>query len=70
MAGWLTQMLVIAVAGREATRELSVIQIMEVRGTLGLLMLYPLIHFSVGLAAMKTARPLQHIGRKIGRAHV
>jgi drug/metabolite transporter (DMT)-like permease len=65
MAGWLTQMLVVAIAGREASRELSVIQIMEVRGTFGLLMLYPLIHFNGGLAVLKTARPLQHIGRSL-----
>src|SRR3954470_24998465 len=65
MAGWLTQMLIIAIAGREATRELNVIQIMEVRGTLGLLMLYPLIRLGGGLGAMKTARPVQHIGRSL-----
>ena len=29
MAGWLAQMLIMAIAGREATRELNVFQIME-----------------------------------------
>lgn len=65
MAGWLTLMLIVAIAGREATRELNVFQIMQVRGTIGLLMLYPLIRLSGGFAALKTARPLQHIGRSL-----
>ena len=39
MAGWLTLMVVIAVAGREAARELSVFQIMLLRSTLGIAML-------------------------------
>ena len=34
MAGWLTLMLVVAVAGRETTRELNVFQIMEMRSVL------------------------------------
>ncbi len=35
MAGWLAQMLIMTVAGRETTRELNVFQIMEVRSILG-----------------------------------
>ena len=46
MAGWLALMLIVAVAGRETTRELNVFQIMEVRSVLGFLMLYPLIRRS------------------------
>ncbi|SHH33754.1 DMT family transporter [Bradyrhizobium erythrophlei] len=65
MAGWLAQMLIVAVAGRETTRELNVFQIMEVRSIIGFLMLYPLIHMHGGFAAMKTSRPLQHIGRNL-----
>ena len=65
MAGWLSLMLVMAVAGRETTRELNVFQIMEVRSLLGLCMLYPLIRMSGGFAAMRTARPLQHISRSL-----
>jgi drug/metabolite transporter (DMT)-like permease len=65
MAGWLTLMLIVAVAGREATRELNVFQIMAVRSVLGFFMLYPLIHMNGGLAAMKTSRPLQHIARNL-----
>lgn len=65
MAGWLALMLVMLVAGREATRELNVFQIMEMRSVIGLILLYPLIHLNGGLAGMKTARPLQHIGRNV-----
>src|SRR5450432_1251190 len=65
MAGWLTLMLIVAVAGREATRELNVFEIMELRSILGFFMLYPLIHVNGGFAAMKTSRPLQHVGRNL-----
>ena len=65
MAGWLALMLIVAVAGRETTRELNVFQIMEVRSALGLLMLYPLVHLNGGLPAMRTSRPLQHIARNL-----
>jgi drug/metabolite transporter (DMT)-like permease len=65
MAGWLSLMLVVVVAGREATRELNVFQIMELRTGLGLFMLYPLVYLSGGLAAMKTSRPLAHASRNL-----
>jgi drug/metabolite transporter (DMT)-like permease len=65
MAGWLTLMLIVAVAGRETTRELNVFEIMEVRSILGFFMLYPLVHMNGGLAAMKTSRPFQHVGRSL-----
>jgi drug/metabolite transporter (DMT)-like permease len=65
MAGWLSLMLVVVVAGREATRELNVFQIMELRSGLGLLMLYPLIRLSGGFAALKTSRPLTHVARNL-----
>jgi drug/metabolite transporter (DMT)-like permease len=65
MAGWLALMLIVAVAGRETTRELNVFQIMELRSLLGLFLLYPLIQLNGGLAAMKTSRPLQHIVRNL-----
>ena len=65
MAGWLALMLIVAVAGRETTRELNVFQVMEVRSMLGFVMLYPLIRMNGGFAAMKTSRPLQHIGRNL-----
>src|SRR4030081_393272 len=65
MAGWLALMLIVAIAGRETTRELNVFQIMEIRSILGFLRLYPLIRANGGFAAMKTSRPLQHIGRNL-----
>ena len=65
MTGWLALMLIITVAGREATRELNVFQIMEIRSILGFCMLYPLIHLNGGFAAMKTSRPLQHVSRNL-----
>jgi drug/metabolite transporter (DMT)-like permease len=65
MAGWLALMLIVAIAGRETTRELNVFQIMEVRSILGFFMLYPLIRLNGGFTAMKTSRPLQHIGRNL-----
>jgi drug/metabolite transporter (DMT)-like permease len=65
MAGWLALMLIVLVAGREATRELNVFQIMELRTILGFLMLYPLVRMKGGLAAMGTSRPLQHVGRNL-----
>ena len=63
MMGWLTLMVVIAVAGREAARELSVFQIMLLRSVLGMAMLWPLVHASGGLDAVKTERLRQHLMR-------
>lgn len=65
MAGWLAAMLVMAIAGRETTRELDVFQIMEMRSVIGLVLLYPLIHLGGGIGALKTARPWQQVGRNI-----
>lgn len=65
MAGWLTLMLVIAIAGREALREINVFQLMEMRSLLGFLMLYPLVRANGGLAAMRTTRLPQHVARNI-----
>lgn len=65
MAGWLTLMVVIAVAGREATRELSVFQIMLMRSVLGMALLWPLVHAAGGLSAMRTPRLPQHAARNV-----
>ncbi len=65
MSGWLSLMVVIAVAGREASRELPVFQVMEMRSIIGLFMLYPLIHAGGGLAAMKTTRIAHHVARNV-----
>jgi drug/metabolite transporter (DMT)-like permease len=65
MAGWLALMVVIAIAGREATRELPVFQVMLLRSLIGLAMLYPLVRASGGFAAMKTGRGGQHVARNV-----
>ena len=65
MAGWLTLMLIIVVAGREAMRELNVFQLMEMRTILGFFMLYPLIRASGGFSVLKTARLRMHVVRNI-----
>jgi drug/metabolite transporter (DMT)-like permease len=65
MAGWLTLMLVIAVAGREATRELAVFQVMELRSVIGLWLLWPLVHRAGGWAALKTQRLREHALRNL-----
>ena len=65
MAGWLSCMTVMAVAGREATRELHVFQVTMMRSVLGLFMLYPLLSGAGGLGAIRTARPRLHIARNV-----
>jgi drug/metabolite transporter (DMT)-like permease len=65
MAGWLSLTLVMAVAGREAVREMNVFQVMEVRSLLGLCMLYPMIRRAGGFATLKTTRLPQHIARNL-----
>jgi drug/metabolite transporter (DMT)-like permease len=65
MAGWLSLTLVMAVAGREAVREMNVFQVMEVRSLLGLCMLYPMIRRAGGFGTLKTARLPQHIARNL-----
>jgi drug/metabolite transporter (DMT)-like permease len=65
MAGWLSLMLVMAVAGREATRELNVFELMELRSLLGFALLAPLIWRAGGPSILKTARLPQHIARNL-----
>jgi len=60
MAGWQVLMLVIAVAGREAAREVSVFQIMLVRSVLGIALLWPLVRAAGGLAALRSERLPTH----------
>ena len=63
MAGWLSLMLLVAVAGREATRHLAVFELLLLRSLIGLLMLYPFVHASGGIAAIKTSHLRQHAFR-------
>ena len=63
MSGWLTAMVVMAIAGREATKSLHVFQIMEMRSLLGLVLLWPLVHAQGGFAAMRTGRAGLQVAR-------
>jgi len=63
MTGWLACVVVLTVAGREATSRLSVFEVMELRSLIGICLLYPLVHRDGGIRAMKTA----HLGRQIVR---
>jgi len=65
MAGWLTLMLLITIAGREATREINVFQLMEMRSLIGFLLLYPLIRAQGGFASLRTKRLPQHLSRNV-----
>lgn len=65
MAGWLGLMLVVAVAGRQATRELDVFQIMLMRSVMGLVLLLPLVRAAGGLPALRTRQLPRHVGRNI-----
>jgi drug/metabolite transporter (DMT)-like permease len=63
MAGWITSFLVMSVAGRAVVPVLDVFQVMELRSVLGFVMLLPLVWLAGGLSAMRTDRPLEHLGR-------
>lgn len=65
MAGWLSLMLVVAVAGRQATRELDVFQIMLMRCVMGLVLLAPLIRAAGGMRVLRTRLLPVHVGRNI-----
>lgn len=60
MAGWLSLMLLVAVAGREATRELPVFELLVLRSVIGLFMLYPLVRLSGGFQVVRTQRLGRH----------
>jgi drug/metabolite transporter (DMT)-like permease len=63
MAGWLACIVVMTVAGREATSRISVFQVMELRSLMGIVLLYPLVHRAGGLRAMKTPSLKRHVLR-------
>jgi drug/metabolite transporter (DMT)-like permease len=65
MAGWLAMMLMMTVAGREATKEIDVFQIMEMRAVIGLALLVPFILAAGGFRAVRTQVPMQHVGRNV-----
>lgn len=65
MAAWQVLMLGMTLASREVTREIHVLQLMELRSVIGFLMLLPLVFLHGGFAAMATKRPLLHISRNV-----
>jgi drug/metabolite transporter (DMT)-like permease len=65
MGGSIASFLTMAVAGRAIMPDLDVFQVMEMRSVIGWLILLPLVFASGGFAAMRTRRPLQHIGRNV-----
>ena len=65
MGGWLSLMLVMAIAGREAMRDMNVFAVMEVRSLIGFLLLSPMIYRSGGFSALRTSRLPQHIARNL-----
>ncbi|HEV7254904.1 MAG TPA: DMT family transporter [Mesorhizobium sp.] len=65
MGGSIACFVVMSVAGRAATAELPVLLVMELRSVIGFIMLLPLVFAAGGLAAMRTPRPLTHLGRNV-----
>ncbi len=65
MSGWLVMLLTITIAGREGLRDLNVFQVTELRSVLAFCILFPIVHFNGGLAAMKTARLGAHVTRNL-----
>jgi len=65
MAGFLSLMLLMAISGREAARELNIFQIMEFRSGLGVLMLCPVIYFAGGFGILRTSRLPMHAVRAL-----
>jgi drug/metabolite transporter (DMT)-like permease len=65
VGGWLALMTLMAVAGREAGRELDVFQVMMLRSLMGLVLIAPLIRSAGGLHVVRTKRWRGHLGRNI-----
>ena len=65
MGGSIASFLTMTVAGRAIMPDLDVFQVMEMRSVIGWFILLPLVFASGGFAAMRTKRPLQHIGRNV-----
>ncbi len=65
MGASITFFIVMSVAGRAATAELDVFQVMLVRSVIGFVLLMPLVKANGGFRAMATSRPVEHIGRNV-----
>lgn len=65
MGGSIASFLTMTVAGRALMPALDVFQVLEMRSIVGWFMLLPLVFAAGGFKAMRTSRPLQHIGRNV-----
>jgi len=65
MGGSIASFLTMTVAGRAVIPALDVFQVMEMRSIIGWFILLPLVFASGGFGAMRTKRPMQHIGRNV-----
>jgi drug/metabolite transporter (DMT)-like permease len=65
MGGSIVSFLTMTVAGRAVIPALDVFQVMEMRSIIGWFILLPLVFASGGFSAMRTKRPMQHIGRNV-----
>jgi drug/metabolite transporter (DMT)-like permease len=65
MGGSIASFLTMTVAGRALMPALDVFQVLEMRSIVGWFMLLPLVFAAGGFKAMRTNRPLQHIGRNV-----
>jgi drug/metabolite transporter (DMT)-like permease len=65
MGGSIASFLTMTVAGRAIIPALDVFQVMEMRSVIGWFILLPLVLASGGFRAMRTKRPMQHIGRNV-----
>ena len=63
MTGWLEAMVMMAVAARETGKLLHVLQIMELRSLLGIVLFLPVIAAAGGLRAMRTGHFGGHLAR-------
>ena len=67
MAGWMSAMLMLLVAGRRTASELQLFQVLEIRTIIGLILLSPLVIMNGGFASLATSRPLTHLGRAVAQ---
>lgn len=65
MGGWLSLMLLMTVAGREAARGVDMFQLMLLRSLIGFAMLAPLVVLGGGLKSVRTSVIGQHVGRNV-----
>lgn len=65
MGGSIVLFVLMSIVGRTLTARLDVFQVMEMRSVVGFLLLLPLVFAAGGFRAMRTDRPLLHLGRNV-----